>query len=394
MHSIRFHPDLNYAKKILATDLIDAVLGASDPKRSFTQHFDPNAFTRPTHILAFGKAAVPMTNVAIECLGSNFARATVISTPELCLQTQFKDKFVELLAADHPLPTHRNIDAAISLIAHAKSIPNDHQGLVLISGGGSALLCSPRQFITLEHIIETTDALLRSGAPIQEINAARSKLETLKAGGLASLLEHVAQIDAFVLSDVIGDDLSIIASGPLVDRIPPTINHTIIANNQSALDALCAWTTYENIDLVHTHHDSVGYANDEGRRLARELIDSTHTPPIAVCLGGEPTVDTTGTTGTGGPILELALSCAQELAQTDFRWTIITFATDGIDGPTDAAGAIITNDMMNTPNAKSHVQIALQEHNALPMCDMLGATIRTGPTGTNVNDIALAIRWD
>lgn len=394
MPVIRFQPDLDHAKKIMATGMIDAVLGAVDPQASLKKHFDPSDITTQTHILAFGKASIPMTNAAIECLGHRFARATVISSPELCAQTEFKNKFVDLLTADHPLPTKRNISATNQLIEHALSIPADHQALVLISGGGSAMLCAPKAGITLEQIVETTQSLLSAGAPIQEINQKRSSLEKLKAGGLCDVLKHVARAHAYVLSDVITDDLRTIASGPLIDQIPPAIKHTIIASNQAAIDALCAWIAYERIDPISINRAAVGFAYDEGKELAGLIIDSDARSPVAACLGGEPTVDTQDRTGTGGPMLELALSCALELTQTDFRWMVITLASDGIDGPTDAAGAIITNDMINDPATIECVRNALYEHDALTMCDAIGATIRTGATGTNVNDIAVAIRWD
>jgi glycerate 2-kinase len=394
MQRAQFQPNLNYARRTLASGLIDAVLGAVEPEVAFKKHFDSSQFKSPAHILALGKAAIPMTNAAIECLGSRFARATVITTPELCAQTEFKNKFVELLEGDHPYPTQRNIDASNIFVEHALSIPEDHHALVLISGGGSAMLCSPREGITLQDIVKTTSSLLNAGAPIQEINQKRSSLDKLKAGGLADVLGHVSGINAYVLSDVIGDDLSTIASGPLIDQIPPSIRHTIIASNQTALDALCAWIAFEHIDPISIKRDAVGFAADEGKELALKLMQSEAQSPIAACIGGEPTVDTGTKCGTGGPMLELALSCAVELAQTSFRWMIISLTTDGVDGPTNAAGAIITNEMLDDDETIQRVHRSLEEHNSLEICDAIGATIRTGATGTNVNDIAVAIRWD
>ncbi len=385
-----FQPDLDPTSRHLAWGLLKTILTSTNPQANLIKHFDSTLFTHPTHILAFGKASIPMTNAAIECLGDHFAHATVISTPQLCAQAQFGHNRIELLAADHPLPTQRNINATNRLIEHAQSIPRNHQTLILISGGGSALLCSPKEDITLERLIQTTNALLKSGAPIQEINQTRAQLETLKSGGLARILDHVARIDALVLSDVIGDDITTIASGPVA---VPSIPHTIIASNQRALDTLIAWIANERINLVNIQRQATGHAAEQGKALADKLINSDSHPPFAACLGGEPTVDAQSSTGTGGPMLELALAGALELARTDFRWTIITFATDGVDGPTDAAGAIITNDMLRPEHIPS-IQNALDEHNALPMCDLLGSTIRTGETGTNVNDLAVAIRWD
>ncbi len=385
-----FQPNLDPTSKNLAWGLLKTILTSTNPQAVLVKHFDSTLFTRLTHILAFGKASIPMTNAAIECLGDRFARATVISTPQLCAQAQFKHNRIELLAADHPLPTKRNINATNRLIEHAQSIPRNHQALILISGGGSALLCSPKEDVTLEHLTQTTNTLLKSGAPIQKINQTRAQLETLKSGGLARILDHVVRIDALVLSDVIGDDIATIASGPVA---VPSIPHTIIANNQHALDTLIAWIASEQINLVSIQRQVTEHAAEQGKALVGKLINSDSHPPFAACLGGEPTVNTQSSTGTGGPMLELALAGALELTQTGFPWTIITFATDGIDGPTDAAGAIITNDMLKPEHIPS-IQNALDEHNTLPMCDLLGSTIRTGETGTNVNDLAVAIRWN
>ncbi len=398
MRTIQFQPGLDHASRTRAEGLVGAVLHACDPGIALKKRYHSPAHTRPTHILAFGKASIPMTHAAIERLGSRFARATVLAPPALCARASFKSGSIELLPADHPLPTQRNIDAARTLAEHARSIPYDHNAMVLISGGGSAMLCAPKPRVTLDQIIETTDRLLRSGAPIAEINAARARLETLKGGGLARLLAHVHRTHAYVLSDVIGDDLRTIASGPLIDSLPPRIPHTIIAGNDTAIDAACAWSAHREIECVSAGRRVVGSASDEGRALARALIDPPIPAPIgvclAVCLGGEPTVDTGDATGIGGPALELALAGAVELSKSALNWSIITLTTDGVDGPTDAAGAIITRDMLRDPELIAAAQTALAQHNALPVCDTLGATIRTGPTGTNVNDIALAIRWE
>lgn len=396
MHTIRFQPGLDNASSDLAKELLNAVLNATDPSSALRKHYNPNDFTRPTHILAFGKAAISMTNAAMECLGDRFARATVITSPALCAQAEFKNKFIELLPAHHPFPIQQNIDSTNRLIEHAQSIPDDHQALVLISGGTSAMLCSPKPGVALDEIVQTTKRLLNAGESIHTLNSARSKLETLKAGGLADLLKDVARTDAFVLSDVIGDDPATIGSGPVFQSRNKTIKHTNIANNQTAVDALCAWMIKKHIEPTQIHRNITSHASEIGNRIAQELIasDRASTTPIAVCAGGEPTVDTANASGIGGPMLELALACAAKLSSVDFRWTIITLATDGIDGPTDAAGAIITHNMISVSETIIQVQDALANHDALTMCDTLHATIRTGPTGTNVNDIALAIRWD
>jgi len=394
MNRIRYQPNLDHARKSFASEMIETILRAAEPANAIKKHFNKSRFNRPTHILAFGKASIEMTNAAIECLGDRFARASVISTPELCAQAQFKNKFVDLLTATHPFPTLQNIHSTNQLIEHARSIPADHQVLVLISGGGSALLCSPKEGVTLEDLATTSRTLMNSGASIHELNAERSKQETLKAGGLAEVLRHVYQTDAFVLSDVIGDDLRTISSGPLVDQLPPSIEHTIVANNQTILDALCAWIAIEHIHPVKVIKQVTGSANKLGQQIASKLIESSSDLPCAVSLGGEPTVDVEDADGIGGPMLELALSCAYELCKTEFRWTVLTFASDGIDGPTDACGAVISNDMIQSNQTQEAIRSSLESHDTLQMCDTLGATIRTGATGTNVNDVMLAIRWE
>jgi glycerate-2-kinase len=105
-------------------------------------------------------------------------------------------------------------------------------------------------------------------------------------------------------------------------------------------------------------------------------------------------VNTHGTDGIGGPTLELTLSAALALSQHEFDWSVIGFTTDGIDGPSGVAGCVLTSSMLSAPIKRQAVESAIRHHDTLSICDTLGATIRTGPTGTNVNDIAMAIRWN
>lgn len=395
MPPLRFHHALDHPRRVLASGFVGSVLDACDPQRALRRHFDARDFTRKTHILSFGKASIAMTNAAIECLGDRFARATVLATEEHIAQTQFKGQRIDLFAADHPVASERSVASTRRIIEHARSIAGDHQALVLISGGGSSMLCAPGEGIGVEEIAQTTRRMLEAGASIQEINRVRSQLDTIKGGGLGEHLARCAQVNAYVLSDVIEPDratlIKTIASGPVA---LDSVAHTIIADNQIAVDAACAWMAHEHIELVDIRRRSTGAAT----RCAEELVSVIRTrascsTPVGACLGGEPTVDTQGERGQGGPMLEVALAAAYELAGSAFRWTILTFATDGIDGPTDAAGAIITDDMLRDVPAEV-LEFALESHDSLNMCDRLGATIRTGPTGTNVNDVAVVIRWE
>ena len=393
MNPPRFHSSLDPHAKAFAQDFLGAILQAADPSSVLQSAMNQYPFARPTHILAFGKASISMTHAAIDSLGPNFARATVLAPESLINQTQFKSTFVELLRADHPLPTIKSIESTAQLIEHARSIPNDHQALILISGGSSAMLCQPTPESSLEEIISITKAMLQSGASITKTNQTRSAFDTIKEGGLAKLVAHTHLPRAFVLSDVIGDDLHTIGSGPAMSE-RYQIPHTIIANNDRVCDAAIAFLGHEHIDLGATTRRAIGYAKIEADRLVDPLFKGSDQYPIASILGGEPTVDASDSTGLGGPMTELAIASAMKLLDAPFRWTLITLATDGIDGPTDAAGAIITSEMLTDPTIREALEQSLIHHDTLTMCDTLGATIRTGATGTNVNDIAIAIRWD
>ncbi|MFG0246004.1 MAG: DUF4147 domain-containing protein [Phycisphaerales bacterium JB052] len=388
-----FQPGLPDRERRLARDCIESVLRAVDPKRALLAHLKHLPKDKPTHVLAFGKASIAMTDGAIEHLSDRFARATVLAPEPLVLEAQFKSKFVALYPCDHPLPTQRNIDATRELIEHARSIPDDHRVIVLISGGASAMLCAPKPRVTLGEIRQTTQDMLKRGAPIEAINSVRSQLDTLKHGGLAHELRQVDDRFVFLLSDVIGDDPSIIASGPMHDAHPPTTPHVIIASNDTAVDALAAWCARNRISCARINRQVV----DDSRLAARMLsvqITATEEPlPVAFILGGEPTVNASGTEGIGGPMLELGLAAAAQLAQDDFHWTVLTMTSDGMDGPSNAAGMVLSSSMIPDAETLDAINAALEQHDTLGMCDTLNATVITGPTGTNVNDIAIAIRW-
>tara|TARA_R110002072_G_scaffold42064_19_gene118527 strand:+ start:112051 stop:113286 length:1236 start_codon:yes stop_codon:yes gene_type:complete len=400
MPDARFHPSLDFKNASFAGRLIDRVFAAIDPGRTLRTKLDSVRHNHPTHILAVGKASVAMTHAAIEHLGPRFARATVITSDEIAARNQFKNKFVELLVGDHPLPGARSLESTLKLIEHARSIPKDHHVLVLISGGTSAMLCGIESSEALDQLVAQTDQLMRAGASIHELNAMRSKLDPIKLGGLAKHLGQLKteQIRVYLLGDVIEQPNapleSVIGSGPMwAPTRASKIEHMIIADNHTALDALCAYLAGEGIGLSHIKRRATGFASDEGAQLAQALLASDNQVPCAVCLGGEPTVRVGNNPGIGGPMLELAASAAVELNGAEFPWTVISLATDGVDGPSGVAGAVLAHDMLRDPDAIGQLKSAIERHETLGICDQLGATIRTGHTGTNVNDLAIAIHW-
>lgn len=356
-------------------------IGINPPKWITNQH--------PTHVLAFGKASVAMTNACMELLGSRF-NGGVVLCPEQLKNQLHPHPMLETFGVDHPNPTERNIQATAALTEYAKSIPTSHACIVSISGGGSAHLCSPKRGVTLNQIIETTQKFNEQGRTIYELNQARRELETLKAGGLAKHLTHIAHVETLVLSDVIDDDLDTIASGPMRDpdqRVP----HTIIANHRTALLATRSTLKAQGFKIGLVSGDVRGEATDCGTNLAVEFEKN---PVAATIIAGETTVDTKNASGLGGPCIETALACAIKLMELGTEgWMVLGLATDGIDGPTNAAGAVITSGMMQSVDIKQAKE-SLSNHDSLSFLEQTHALIMTGPTGTNLNDVCMVLPYD
>jgi len=375
-------PDLTSWAHTLTTH----ILSACDPEHLTTQALTihntllPN---QPTHILAFGKAALPMTRSVRAHLGTRFQRATILAPTNTPTPP---DDTIQLFHVEHPTPTQANINATNQLLHHARSIPNDHAVIVNISGGGSAHLCLPKPPHTLDDIIRTTTELNARGATIHELNAARSQLEQLKSGGLGRILAHL-RVHALVLSDVIGNDLRTIASGPLIaDDLD--IPHTIVGSNTNAIDAL---TEALGATIIHTERDVVGDARDRAEALARQVRSAR--VGEAVVMGGETTVDARSASGTGGPVCECVVAASLVLArESGFRWRAIGIATDGVDGPGGACAGVLDDSIMRADGAMDRAAHALDAHDTLGFLNTVGAAIMTGPTGTNVNDVIALVR--
>ena len=346
-------------------------------------------------------------------------------------------KYSRVLEAAHPIPDEQSIVCANESLALAGSLGADDLLLVLISGGGSAIWCSPVEGLTLMDKRQVTDELLSCGATIHEINTVRKHLSRIKGGQLA-VAAHPARVVTLALSDVIGDDLTSISSGPTVpdrytfrdalniineyglsDRIPPPafeylknghagLNpetakpfdesfsndiQVIIGSNRIAVDA--ARETAESIG--YNSHVVQGPVTGEAREAAINLcqlakgIQSGQGPvesPAVIIAGGETTVAIKGD-GRGGRNQEMALAAAIELESTE-GITFVSFGTDGNDGPTDAAGGIA--DSHSLVKAVKHGMDAsdyLSRNDSYTFLSKLDDLIVTGPTGSNVMDIQL-----
>jgi len=402
--------------------------------------YDLGAFDR-VWIIGAGKAGAPMAVAAAEIVGERLTGGMVVvkeghltANHVAALQPQ-----VELLEAGHPLPDARGVAAGERIATLLTQMGERDLVLALISGGGSALLTRPAPGISLDDMQKLTGVLLACGASINEINTLRRHLDTLKGGGLARLAAP-ATVITLVLSDVVGDPLDVIASGPTVadpttfanalnvlerynvlDQTPVAIRrrlesgvrgeiaetpkpgdpalarvgNLIIGSNRLAAEAALAAAQREGFNALILTTFLQGEARVVGRVLAaiaREIADNNRPigRPACVIAGGETTVTLRGD-GRGGRNQELALAAVADLAAAPGA-LLVALATDGGDGPTDAAGAVVsTTTYQRARDLGLDVAAALARNDSYPFFDALGDLLRPGSTHTNVNDLALVV---
>lgn len=391
-----------------------AAARASDPAAAVLRHW-PSELDgeRWVRVLAFGKASVRMASAAFGRLGPRVAESVVLAPPEWA--GRLKHPQARVLAVDHPAPTERNVEAAKAVAGCAMSTPADAAVLVLISGGGSAHLTLPRSGVTLEDIRGVTDGLLRAGAPIADLNTVRRGLEQLKGGGLRAVCSGDA-VTALVVSDVVGDDLATIASGPLVqggaagdplavlerwgvaanERVRAVLagrsaggaarkpaDQRVVLNGEGLLEGMGRLSNEVGMPCRIGGEPLIGEAREAGRALAARAAGVEG----AVVAWGETTVTVGEAKGLGGRNLEVALASALAMPEGR-RWGVLTLATDGVDGPTAAAGAVLCSEMF-AGEGRTLAANALRHHDSYHAVEMLGGLVRTGPTGTNVNDVSV-----
>ena len=390
-------------------------------------------------LVGAGKAATPMAWAVCQTLGKEvFSGGLVITKTGHggAQAAHLADCGVQVREAAHPIPDERGLAATRELTALVEQAGSDDLVIVVISGGGSALLTAPAPGISLDDMQRLTALLLASGASINEINLLRKHLDTIKGGGLARLAAP-AQVLTLILSDVVGDPLDVIASGPtvpdpgtfgealavleryhLLEHTPPAIlehlrrgvvgevdetpkpgdplfervQHLVVGNNDQAARAALAQAHHEGFNALLLTTYLQGEARQAGRflaALARQVATSGEPLPRPACLilGGETTVTLRGR-GLGGRNQELALGAVEDLAGLA-DVLLITLATDGGDGPTDAAGAAVSGESL----ARAHAlglspQAFLADNDSYHFFAALDDLLRTGPTQTNVNDLA------
>ncbi len=402
--------------------------------------YDLSAFDR-VWIIGAGKAGAPMAVATAEIVGERLTGGMVVVkeghlTADHVAVLQPR---VELLEAGHPLPDARGVAAGERIATLLTQLGERDLVLALISGGGSALLTRPAPGIRLDDLQRLTGVLLACGASINEINTLRRHLDTLKGGGLARLAAP-ATVITLVLSDVVGDPLDVIASGPTVadpttfadaldvlerynvlDQTPVAIRrrlesgvrgeiaetpkpgdpalarvgNLIIGSNRLAVEAALAAAHREGFNALILTTFLQGEARVVGRVLAaiaREIADNNRpiSRPACVIAGGETTVTLRGD-GRGGRNQELALAAVADLAAAPGA-LLVALATDGGDGPTDAAGAVVSaTTYQRAGDLGLDVTAALARNDSYPFFDALGDLLRPGSTHTNVNDLALVV---
>jgi glycerate 2-kinase len=387
-------------------------------------------------VVGAGKAGASMAAALEEILGERLSAGLVVVKYGYRVPTGK----VLVREAGHPLPDENGVAATREMLGLTAGLSARDLVVCLISGGGSALMTLPIEGVSLDDLVGLTELLLASGATIGEINTVRACLDRVKGGGLARLLAP-ARVVSLILSDVVGSPLEIIASGPTVPSAVSTsgalavlqrydLRARVAANVLAHLEGLArrdAGSGEESVLVGGIDNVLVGsntlaaeaavraacglgfhalllstFVEGEAREVARVLVGIARevlasgrpvARPACVVAGGETTVTLGSRHGRGGRNQEMALAAAIGLDGLD-GVTIACLATDGSDGPTDAAGALADGTTVQRARAADLDPGAhLAAHDAYPLFERLGDLLVTGPTNTNVNDLTAIFVW-
>ncbi len=390
---------------------------------------------RHIYVVGGGKASGAMA----ENLQRNLGKRITSGSVNIPRGTRHSTETVKLHEAGHPIPDEAGVEGARVMLEIAEQAQEEDLVICLISGGGSSLMPLPRGGITISDKRKITDALLRSGATINEINTVRKHISDFKGGWLARKA-YPATVLNLILSDVVGDPLDSIASGPTVPDsttfldavkvlkrhrlwenapasirevlsdgqrgvIPETpkasdkafrkVYNVIIGNNRSASQAACQHLKSTGLNTLLLTSTLEGEARQVGVMLAAiaheaSLYGNPIPKPAGIVAGGETTVTVTGK-GRGGRNQEIALASASRVSGMD-GVLVASLTTDGVDGPTDAAGAIADGKTLaKAAEMELNPDEFLIENNSYNFFSKIGDLIFTGPTGTNVNDVSVIV---
>ena len=434
-----------------AVKIMTSALDAVDPYEATQRHLERQgnrldlngasfnlAQYQQVYLVGAGKAGVPMARAVVECLGEQVKAGLVIVKDGYAPDDDdLTAAGVEIVEAGHPIPDERGRYGTLRIIKLLEGVKTDDLVVCVISGGGSALMHALVAGVSLQDLQRLTSCLLAVGADIQEINTLRKHLDQIKGGGLARAASP-AQVVTLILSDVIGDPLDVIASGPtapdrstftdawavikryeILDKVPSSIlehlqqgmrgeiqdtpkqgdeifqrvTNCIVGNNSQAAQAALEAARRIGYQGLLLTTELQGEASRAGqtlgalvRQVKRARDANTLAKPLCLVVGGETTVTIAGE-GKGGRNQELALGAVEGLAGLD-GVALVTLATDGGDGPTDAAGAVVTGDSFARAKAIGLVPADyLRRNDSYHFFEALDDLIKTGPTLTNVNDL-------
>lgn len=434
--------------RTLALQSLECALKAVDPKhllktklllknsclRVDNFSFDLTKF-RNVYVVGGGKASGAMAEALEDTLGKHIAGG-IVNVP---YGTRHKSRVIRIHEANHPIPDKAGMEGTMRMMQIAEQAEKDDLLICLISGGGSSLMPLPREGVSLEDKRSVTNALLKSGAAIREVNTVRKHLSAFKGGWLAKKAYSVTVLN-LILSDVTGDPLDSIASGPTVpdsstfadakkvlekhglwktapssvrkilsdgveghiaetpkpgDPAFERVSNVVVGNNRTASQAAVECLKREGLNTLLLADTLEGEARRAGKALGRYAceIASSGKPlpkPVGIVAGGETTVAVTGK-GSGGRNQELALSAAPQLNGVAVC-AVASLSTDGVDGPTDAAGAIVDgNTLARAAGLGLKPEEFLANNDSYRFFSELGDLIFTGQTGTNVNDISVIV---
>ena len=419
-----------------------AALAAVDPLLALPPHlrkvrelYRSGGFDRLV-VAGFGKAALPMALAAEEMLDTTIECGLVIVPHGAKLATL--PRRIEVATAGHPHPDRDGVVASLRIMELARTANAQTLLLLLVSGGGSALFTAPAEGLTLGQKQKTSRLLMEAGADILELNTVRKHLSSIKGGRLAALA-YPARLIAMAISDVPGDSPDLIASGPaypdptsfedalhvlerlgISSKVPaPVLEHlqlgaggaiaetpkpgdpifssvttVIVARNRDAAAAAARAARSKGLKVRMLEEPVCGDARQAGERLARVALKERESlaPGERICLisGGETTVRVVGK-GKGGRNQELAVAFAMAIDGKP-GITLLSAGTDGIDGPTDAAGGVVDGDTAAVARgAGLDPGRFLADNDAYSLLERCGALVKTGPTGTNVMDLQIAV---
>lgn len=421
-------------QRALLLELYAAAIDAAQPGPAVTAALAGAALHRRVHVIAIGKAAAAMAAAGaawIEASGRELAGGIVVSTADAIPRTALAG--VRAVPGDHPAPGERSVRAASAIADAARLVKAQDSVLVLLSGGASSLAAAPVPGITLGDLAALNATLLASGLDIAAVNRVRKRFLQWGAGRLAQALAP-ADVRCLIASDVIGDDLAAIGSGPcapddtsaddvaamlraapIEGRVPSAIlqlladtsagrradtprrddpafagvHSEVVVRNAIALAGAAQRAAALGLAAEVVATPLAGEAATAGAALGRALDGGE--PGRCRIRGGETTVSLGTSPGTGGRCQELALAAAREMAGRTGT-ALLAAGTDGRDGPTDAAGAVVDGGTWERIGvAGRDAALDLRRHDAFPALAAAGAGIPRRPTGTNVADIVITL---